>query len=132
MTNQDYFMFGSFYGMCFGEDCIEIFKLENAKLYEDTLDKYPNTEFYAGEYVQLSQEKYDIAMSIINDFPMELLEEPHMVIGQPDAGDWGGLYIEYKIDGIHKMWLLDRMLINVPVQYHDFINKVKEKVELLN
>jgi hypothetical protein len=33
-------------------------------------------------------------------FPTDLLNETEKVIGQPDAGDWGGLYVAYNINGI--------------------------------
>ena len=36
----DYLIFGHFYGECFGENCIEIFKLEADALYEDDNDVY--------------------------------------------------------------------------------------------
>ena len=35
----------------------------------------------------------------MDEFPSALLDETEVVIGMPDAGDWGGLYIEYKSGG---------------------------------
>ena len=40
--DEDYIVFGHYYGMCFGEQCVEIFKIENQQLFEDTLDEYAN------------------------------------------------------------------------------------------
>jgi hypothetical protein len=46
---SDYLIFGHFYGECSGERCIEIFKLEKDKLFEDKADQYPNYDaFYEG------------------------------------------------------------------------------------
>lgn len=132
LSNSDYLIFGHFYGECGGEWCVEIFKLEKDGLYEDTKDKYPNSrEFYEGNYMQLSQQKFEDTKDLINSFPADLLSETNTVIGQPDAGDWGGLYIEYNANGVRRSWLLDQMKSNVPVQYHDFIDKVNGKIKLL-
>jgi hypothetical protein len=68
----------------------------------------------------------------MNRFPTDLLYETSTIIGQPDAGDWGGLYIEYSFDGVRKFWLLDKMTSNVPARYHDFIDDVNEKIAQLN
>lgn len=62
---------------------------------------------------------------------MDLLNEPSIVIGQPDAGDWGGFYIEYNFDGVRKFWLLDQMKRNVPNGYHDFLDQVNKKINQL-
>lgn len=132
LSETDYILFGHFYGECLGEDCIAIFRLEEDKLYEDISDKYPAREdFHDREFVLLSQEKFDAVKDLIDYFPMDLLEETNDVIGQPDAGDWGGLYIEYNFDGISRFWLLDQMRDNVPTKYHEFIDKVNEKIQLI-
>ncbi|MBP7184357.1 MAG: hypothetical protein KBA06_02535 [Saprospiraceae bacterium] len=87
-SNSDYLIFGHFYGECFGEKCIEIYKLDNTHLFEDTTDVYPSTtNFYDGSYVQLSQQKFESSRDIMNYFPSDLLNEPNIVIGQPDAAD---------------------------------------------
>ncbi len=131
-VQYDHFIFGRFYGMCGGEECIEIFKLEQNKLYEDTRDQYPsNLDFYNGTYLQLSGAKYDATKDIVNYFPTDILNEKDTVIGSPDAGDWGGLYIEYDYNGVHRFWLLDKMKSNVPGKYHLFIDKVNEKIDSL-
>jgi hypothetical protein len=132
LSQSDYLVFGHFYGECDGANCIRIFKLESNQLSEDIRDTYPRSNnFYDGNYVQLSQEKLSIARDLVNDFPTELLNEPKNVIGQPDAGDWGGLYIEYYYKGVKKFWLLDKMKTNVPTKYHNFIDKVNAKIKLL-
>lgn len=132
LSKTDYLIFGHFYGFCQGEKCIEIFRLEQNQLLEDTTDNYPNTtSFYDGKYIKLSQQKYNDAKDLIDYFPSDLLNEPDTVIGQPDAGDWGGLYIEYNFDGVRKFWLLDQMKSNVPFKYHPFIDKVNEKIKLI-
>jgi hypothetical protein len=128
----DHFIFGRFYGMCAGEECIEIFKLEDGKLFEDTKDEYPNYQtFYNGNFVQLSDVQYQQTKDIFNFFPSDLLNETEIIIGSPDAGDWGGHYIEYNHNGTKRFWLLDKMKMNVNPKYHLFIDKLNEKIDSL-
>jgi hypothetical protein len=132
LSSSDYIIFGHFYGQCIGEKCIEIFRLEKDKLFEDTNDQYPNSKnFYVCNYVQLSQQKFIDTKDLINSFPTDLLSETNNIIGQPDAGDWGGLYVEYNFNGIRKFWLLDQMKSNVPTKYHNFIDNINEKIKQL-
>jgi hypothetical protein len=129
---SDYIIFGHFYGECKGEQCVEIYRLENDILFEDSSDRYPDSQnFYDGKWVDLSRDKFDAAKDLVNFFPADLLDEPGTVIGQPDAGDWGGLYIEYSLNETRRFWLLDQMKSNVPEKYHGFIDKVNEKIEKL-
>lgn len=128
-----YIIFGHFYGECLGESCVEIFKLEANRLLEDTKDGYPlSSTFYEGEYRILSNNKFDSVRDLFTFFPDELFDYPQVIIGTPDAGDWGGLYIEYSFEGIRKHWLLDQKKDNVPMGLHSFIDKVNESIALIN
>lgn len=131
-STSDYIIFGHFYRECAGEQCIEIFRLEQNRLLEDTKDSYPNSSsFYNGNYKSLTNQKFNDAKELLNFFPNDLLTEINPVIGQPDAGDGGGLYIEYNYNGTRKFWLLDQKKSNVPSKYHNFIDKVNEKIKLI-
>lgn len=132
LSDADYLIFGHYYGYCKGEKCIEIFRLDKDKLFEDTKDLYPNsTEFYKGNYIEVSSQKYSITKDLVNFFPNDLLNEPKTIIGMPDAGDWGGFYIEYNYNGVQKFWLLDKMKMNVPAKYHLFIDSLNSKIDQL-
>lgn len=131
-SNPDTLVFGQFYGECIGERCVEIYKLQNNLLLEDTTDQYPAADaFYSGSYVQLSAQQYQSVQNLLNSFPAALLNEPGTVIGQPDGGDWGGFYIEYQRGNVRKFWLLDKMKTNVPAQYHSFIDQLNQNIALL-
>ena len=92
-----YFIFGHFYGECGGEGCVEIYKLEKGTLFEDTTDIYPTWMTpYDGTYISLPDEKFELVKDIVEHFPEELYAETENVLGQPDAGDWGGIYVEIK------------------------------------
>ncbi len=133
LSDGDYLIFGHFYGMCQGEQCIEIFRLESTQLLEDSRDQYPShSSFYDADFtILLDAKKFDAVKDLTDFIPAQLLNQPNGTIGQPDAGDWGGLYIEYKKDGVRRFWLLDKMESNVPADFHEFINKVEEKIDLL-
>ena len=132
LASGEYMVFGHFYGECFGEQCIEIYRLEKDQLLEDTKDQYPSSDnFYTGAYVKLPSQKYNAVKDLPSFFPSDLLLESKRVIGQPDAGDWGGFYIEYNYNGVRQFWLLDKVKGNVPLKYHSFIDKLNEKIDLL-
>lgn len=132
-SDTDYLVFGHFYGMCQGEQCVEIFKLETRNLWEDDNDHYPGQQdFYQGHFLLLPSAKFEAVKDLADDFPAALLNETERVIGLPDAGDWGGLYIEYSQNGTHRFWLLDQKKDNVPAYLHHFIDRVNEKIALIN
>jgi hypothetical protein len=106
--DDGYLIFGHFYGMCEGEQCVD-----------------------KAQFTPLGREQFQKAQHLRASFPLELLQQSDTVIGQPDAGDWGGLYIEYHQDGVRKFWLIDKMKTNVPIQYHDFVDRVEAAVEAL-
>lgn len=132
IKTPDYLIFGHFYGECMGEGCIEIFKIQDELLYEDENDTYPtSTNVYNAKWKVLDKVKYEEVKNLTDFFPEKLLQENKRIIGQPDAGDWGGIYIEIKTGDSHKLWLIDKMRSNVPEAYLEFLNKVEEKINLL-
>ncbi|HEY3386867.1 MAG TPA: hypothetical protein VGK46_10175 [Saprospiraceae bacterium] len=132
----EYMIFGTFAGECGGEGCIEIFKLDNEHLFEDSTDVYPGQEHpYDGVYVQLPDEKFQLVKDLVDAFPSELYAEPETVIGMPDAGDWGGAYVEMKFKndpGRSGFWLLDQLDQNMPQVYNEFVDRINEKVTLIH
>ena len=132
LSETDYIVFGHFYGECNGEGCIEIFRLEKDRLFEDKNDLYPNSQnFYEGNYVRLSQNKFIDTKDLTDNFPIELLSETNNVIGEPDAVDGGGIYLEYNFNGVRKFWLIDKWKSNVPTKYHNYIDSINEKISQL-
>ena len=115
----------AFFGECGGEECIEIYCLESSRLLEDENDTYPNaTNFYVADFSVLPNSQFNEVDDLMDYFPDTLLTVQNTVIGQPDAGDWGGLYIEYNVGGNRQFWLLDQKLDNVPASLHPFIEEV--------
>ncbi|MBK8392761.1 MAG: hypothetical protein IPL23_27345 [Saprospiraceae bacterium] len=131
--DTDYLIFGHFYGECVGEGCIEIFKLNGHDLFEDKNDRYPNfDDFYKGSYKRLPKKKFESVNGLIESFPQKLLNEEKNVIGSPDAGDWGGYYVEYNFNDIRKFWCIDKAKGNISSEYYDFLDKLEENIRQLN
>ena len=62
-------------------------------------------------------------------------QEQDTIIGMPDAGDWGGVYVEVKMKNLNSLsgfWLLDQMESNMPQVYNDFVDKINEKIAIIN
>ncbi len=129
--DSSYIVFGSYFGECIGEPCIEIFKIENDVLYEDTADIYPAPQLYEGKFVQLPQAKYNMVKDIITKVPKQLLSDTNTVFGIPDAHDQGGLYLELKVDGKRRFWMMDTYANRLPEYLRAFSNTLKEYINRL-
>lgn len=126
---QNFLIFGHFYGMCIGENCVETFKLTDKNLFEDTVNDYLGQNM---EFVPLKNDKFEQAKNLIDYFPEELLAQNETVFGCPDCADGGGLFIQYSKNGVVKSWRIDQTKANVPSYLHNFMNKVNEKIKLIN
>ncbi len=129
---SDFIEFGQYFGYCVGERCIEIFRLDDSMLYEDTSDIYPSgTIDDKRKFVLLSSQKFDLAKGLKTSFPTDLLKETKAIFGIPDAYDQGGLYLRFKSEQTDRIWLFDNDLSQVPEYTHHYLNEVKRIKELL-
>jgi hypothetical protein len=132
-STPDYIVFGTFFGECIGEQCVEIYRLSATDLSEDTTDQYPNSLTpVVGDWALLPQAKFDAVKDIIGPLPEALLNEAENVIGQPDAGDWGGAYLEWKEGDLHRFWLLDLNRNNLPEQYDALVTQIQSAVDVIH
>ena len=129
INEQNFLIFGHFYGECFGEGCVETFKLTDKSLSEDTIDDYNGQNM---EFVELENETFEQVKNITDFFPNQLLNQNETVFGCPDCADGGGLFIQYSENGNKKSWRIDQVKDNVPTYLHNFIDKVNEKIGLIN
>jgi hypothetical protein len=129
LNEQNYLVFGHFYGMCAGEGCVETYKLTDVKLYEDLIDDYSGQNL---EFVELENETFAQVNDLVDFFPNQLLSEEETVFGCPDCSDGGGLFIQYSDNGNLKSWRIDQFQINVPSYLHAFIDQVNEAIVLIN
>jgi len=129
INDQNFLIFGHFYGECFGEGCVETFKLTNEKLFEDTIDDYSGQNL---EFIALENDKFEQIKNLVDFFPNQLLNQNETVFGCPDCDDGGGLFIQYSENGTVKNWRIDQTKRNVPTYLHNFIDQVNEKIKLIN
>lgn len=129
-VTPDYLIFGHFYGQCIGESCIETYKLEDQKLYEDLNDNYSLKQKYRFE--ELNNELFLEVKDLPDFLPQELLSMNDSTFGCPDCADQGGLKVEFSIDGISKTFRIDQSKSQVPEYLHGFMDKINEKISLIN
>ncbi|WNJ20956.1 hypothetical protein [Pontibacter sp. G13] len=128
LVNGNSLVFGWFSGECEGESCIEIFKIQDNRIYEDTRDRYPQGgTWYKGSYQELAPEHFERAMKLLDLFPAQLLDELEPMIGTPDYADGGGVFIQYDFDGVKRNWSIDQIDQNIPEYILEFkaeVNRV--------
>ena len=129
IENQDFLVFGHFYGFCGGENCIETFKLTDTVLFEDTVDDYTRKSM---NFIALDNEKFEQVKNLTDSFPDQLLNENERSFGCPDCADGGGLFIQISKNGVLKSWVIDQDKDQVPAYLHSFIDKVNQKIVLIN
>lgn len=130
IEENDHLIFGTFYGFCGGEGCIETFKLTETALYEDTKDGYRANDGFS--FLKLSNEKFNMVKDIADAIPSALLEEEEKTFGCPDCYDQGGLMIQVLSDGKAKTWYLDRNKMSIPAYLHAISDSIYSKIELIN
>ncbi|MEP2025028.1 MAG: hypothetical protein ABJH98_12080 [Reichenbachiella sp.] len=126
---QNFLIFGHFYGECFGEGCVETFKLTDKLLFEDIADDYNGQNM---EFIELENDTYEQVKNLTDFFPNQLLNQNETVFGCPDCADGGGLFIQYSENENIKSWRIDQNKDNVPNYLHNFMDKVNEKIALIN
>jgi len=129
LTEQNYLIFGHYYGMCIGEGCVETYKLTEMKLYEDLIDDYSGQNF---DFVELDNETFEQVSDLVDFLPNQLLSESETMFGCPDCADGGGLYIQYSDNGNLQSWRIDQMQDNVPSYLHSFMDQVNASIALIN
>lgn len=127
--NTNFLVFGHFYGMCEGEECVEVFKVTAEGLYEDVNDYYMSDDF---SFTELPHEKFELVKDIVDYFPEELLVQNQSVYGCPDCADGGGVFIVHVANGNVLSWRIDQDKANIPEYLHEFVDKVNEKIALIN
>ena len=129
----EWLVFGRFYGHCQGEQCIEIYKLEKGKLFEDRNDQYVSNEtFYEASYEQLDDAKYEMVRSILDHIPSGLIAEDQIRFGCPDCADQGGIYLEIKNSQAHEFWIFDQNKQDVPAYLHSYLDLINAKIDFLS
>lgn len=130
--DDEYLIFGHYFGECQGEECLEYFRVTETTLieYEDNCSPgilsscIPDNE-------ELSAAKFEYAKDLIDDFPEELYDEM-TTIGCPDCGDQGGLYLEIRKDDNIRYWNLDYSNSALPTYLQAYTDEVKAAISAIN
>ena len=129
ISGQNFIIFGHFYDNCFGEGCVETFKLTDNELFEDIIHDYSGQDL---DFVELENDKFEQVKDLVDFFPNQLLNDSESIFGCPDCTDGAGLFIQYSENGNLKSWRIDQIKNHVPSYLHDFMDKVYQKIELIN
>ena len=126
-------VFGQYYGFCPSTaDCAQVYKLEGDQLYADETTRVLGSEAeIAFKASPLPADKYDLAKSLADDVPAELLTATGEVFGSPDAHDQGGIVLEITQDGKPKRFYLDNNEAALPATLVPYAQRIKRVVAAL-
>lgn len=129
---EDYIVFGHFDAYCYGEACVDFYKLTADMVLESNVDQYSEDGFYLfDDYYALSQDKFDLVKDLGEFVPQELWLETATHIGQAEISDVGSLYFEIKNETGHRYWVFENGDFEMPEVYSVFMAKIEEKTSLL-
>ena len=130
---NDYVVFGHFYGFCSGEQCIELYKYQGGKLYEDQRDYYPTSTLpYDGKWVQLEDTLAVLGEEVRRSLPDSMLLYTDSIFGMPDAVDQGGTYVELNRGGVRYYWVMDNSQGGLPEYMQPFSELVRERSRFIS
>lgn len=133
---ENYLIFGTYYGECQG-DCVRMYYLKPAEqqLFIASEPKYPVYEAdsfpYGLHFVTVSQQQYALAKELINKVPENLFGESELVIGEPDAADQGGVYVEINHRNMIHKYYIDTNKEAIPAYLHAFVDEILNTVAAL-
>ncbi|MEM1217853.1 MAG: hypothetical protein AAGH79_03040 [Bacteroidota bacterium] len=130
-----YLIFGHFFGECFGEQCVETYKLTSEALFEDSEDLYPSriNAPIVGNFTELDQTLFDAIIGLEETLPEDLFNQNEVVYGTPDAGDWGGYYLAYSDEATGQWWwIIDTQKDNIPEHLHNLVDEIQLAIETIN
>ena len=98
--------------------------MEEGQLFR-RVDNSCNIDFdFQGEL--LSSEDFDLAQTLLDELPENLLSKNNEIFGCTDCGDWGGHTIALKADGIEYHWQIDNQTVDLP----NWLLPFKEKLNI--
>jgi hypothetical protein len=127
----DRFVFGDYYGMCSGDNCIDLYRIEGERVWEDSKNEYPEAKLYSGNYTPRTDINYNDVKSLLEKIPEELFDETETILGEPDAADGGGYYVEIARDNNVRVWLIDKNKIAGREYLDEFKEEMNTKLTLL-
>ena len=123
LSSGDYFIFGDYAGFCSG-NCARFFILKDKQIYGDLNDYFYSPDSLKFNSSPMEVSKYNIAASLLTDFPTYLDNHKNETFGCPDCTDGGAVYIILKQDGIISHWNVDNFIQNQPEEIRDYIARM--------
>lgn len=131
LSPGDYLIFGYFYD-CPAEACVEYYKLEGAKLYEDRKDEYPEFGLEPEmEFKEISAEKWEMVKDLPEKFPAALWDTKETVFGKPDTRNQGGLYVRIKQGNREGYWFIDKDPLMVNPELRAFVQVLNARLAMI-
>ncbi|HEY0654591.1 MAG TPA: hypothetical protein VGD65_15750 [Chryseosolibacter sp.] len=126
----DSFVFGRYYGYCAG-DCFHAFVVKENSLYQSENETYPSKDapWSLPSLRLLSEDQKALVADLPSLIPQSLLNTSETVIGCPDCGDFGAIYIELNQNGNKRFWYVDNAIQEQELK--DFITTIHERINLL-
>jgi len=124
--SDDSFVFGKYFGFCMGEQCTNLYKIQDGRVFADAMERLMHPDDLVFQSEPLSNEKYQLAKAILDAFPEELLAETAETIGCPDCADQGGYFIELKTNYETRRWYLDNFKDNLPPYLKTYAKQIDE------
>ncbi len=127
---EDAFVFGRWSAFCTG-NCVQIYKLENDKLYVDNLNSFRQAGTITYSPTPLSNQYVAKAKSLKETFPSYLLENPFTVIGCPDCADQGSIYLAFDNREGALYWQIDTDEAAWPEEIRAYMNELVAFIDQL-
>ena len=120
----EHFVIGKAYGMCQG-DCATFYSIENGIAYTDDMKYFYRTENELKFKTNaLPADKYKKIKKLAGQIPQYLIGHPNQTFGCPDCADQGLIYVETKINGVKKHWMIDTRMADIPVEIRSYAEEV--------
>lgn len=129
--SDDSFVFGKYFGFCMGEQCTNLYKIQDNQVFADNMERLMHPDDLVFKSEPLSNEKYQVAKAVLDAFPEGLLAETAETIGCPDCADQGGYFIELKTNGETRRWYLDNFKDKLPAYLKTYTAQIDEALAQL-
>ena len=124
VNNSDTLTFGVVYGFCFGDECVQLFKLEDDELYKTNFERFVAEEPINFDGAPLPEADYELANPLRQQFSDALLNTRDTILGIPDAYDQGGIFIQLETDNVSRYWMLDTNIEALPTEVQPYAKQV--------
>jgi len=111
--------------------CFMFYEIKGNEVYADSMrmSRYPEPEVFS--VVPLGTSKYQAASTLINNFPVYLLNNPNTTYGNTDCDTHWTLHIEYTENGQVKTWDISHDTASQPTAIRAYVAQMDSVFNLL-